>query len=195
MTPAVDSSIEICLLLSNKAACRYPEAGVFISVCAMPTLLCLPTLPTDSGWESKFLAETVSLREAGESVTLWSEHQVSLLPSMVAVATAAGWESAVEDETVPVLVSPCPPDWLALDEYHRILMICPEAGAENGNFLVSEWPGLAVLPDDRRLLITQLLAGGAEAVDLVHPADALDLNQSWYSGRRVGIRLLPDANE
>lgn len=156
----------------------------------MSTLLCLPLFSTEPGWESKFLAEAVGLREAGEAVTLWTQRAIPLLPLMTTVTSPQAWEEAVDDETVPVLTSWEPPHWLVLDEYHRVLFICPEAGTENGNFLISEWPAWGSLPDERRALISALLAGGAEAVDLVHPADALDLNQSWTSGRRVGVRLL-----
>lgn len=161
----------------------------------MPTLLCLPLLATEPEWEAKFLAEAVGLREAGESVTLWAERTVPLLPAMVAVNTAKSWEEAVENETVPVLTAPCPPGWLPLEEYHRVLVVTPEAGMENGNFLLSDWPGWGSVPPPLRELITALLQGGAESVDLVHPEDALDLNQSWYSGRRVGVRLLGQANQ
>lgn len=161
----------------------------------MPTLLCLPLLATEPGWETKFLAEAVGLREAGESVTLWTEGSVPLQATMVAVDTFEAWEEAVEDEAVPVLTAPRPPQWLALDEYHRVLLVCPEAGTENGNYLLAEWPGWTHVAEPTRALITALLQGGAESIDLVHPDDALDLNQSWYSGRRVGVRLLGQASE
>ena len=161
----------------------------------MPTLICLPLLVTEPGWETKFLTEAVGLREAGESVTLWTEQPVPLLTTMTAVDSMAAWEEAVENETVPVLTAPRPPQWLALDEYHRVLVVCPEAGTENGNFLLSEWPGWSRVTGPHQALITALLQGGAESVDLVHPDEALDLNQSWYSGRRVGVRLLGAASE
>lgn len=160
----------------------------------MPTLLCLPVITTEPGWETKFLREAVGLRDAGEAVTLWTEQPVPLLTTMAAVNSVDDWEKAVENETVPVLTAPRPPQWLALDEYHRVLVVCPEARAENGNFLLSEWPGWSRVTEPHQELITALLEGGAESVDLVHPDDALDLNQSWYSGRRVGVRLLGRAS-
>jgi hypothetical protein len=161
----------------------------------MPTLLCLPLLTTEPTWEAKFLAEAVGLREAGESVTLWTERAIPLLPAMVEVHSAEAWEEAIENEAVPVLTQAHPPHWLALEEYHRVLVVCPDAGTENGNFLLSVWPGWSRLTQPHRELISALLERGAESVDLVHPDDALDLNQSWYSGRRVGVRLLGPNSE
>ncbi len=160
----------------------------------MPTLLCLPRLVIEPEWEPKFLREAVGLREAGEAVTLWTEQPVPLLTAMLAVNSVSAWEEAVENEALPVLTAPHPPRWLVLDEYHRVLVVCPEVGAENGNFRLSEWPGWIRVTEPHRELIAALLQGGAESVDLVHPDDALDLNQSWYSGRRVGVRLLGQAS-
>lgn len=182
--------------LARAARDRYSGSEVEVLLPAMPTLLCVPSFAHDPDWQSRFLAEVVSLRESGEPVTLWSADSVDQQPMMVDVTTLAEVEAVMEDEEIPVLVSPArPPDWLALDEFGRILLICPEAGPENGNFLVSEWPGLPVLPAERQALIRYLLHQGGEAVDLVQPGDALDLSQSWCSGRRVGVRLLADAGE
>lgn len=83
-------------------------------------------------------------------------------------------QTCFENEQLAFVAGPELPLWLPLDEFHRVLLI--SAGPE--------------LTPAERDLAGLLLARGAEAVEVLSPAAAADLAQSWASGRRTGAVVL-----
>lgn len=114
------------------------------------------------------------LRQAGEPVVLYWPHAAPAA-DMVVVPDLAALHAALDDERLACLEGEALPAWLSLDDCHRVL-------------LLSESPGQ--LPAAETELVATLLAAGAEAVELLSAADAVDLAQSWHSGRRVGARRI-----
>ena len=94
--------------------------------------------------------------------------------ALAPVDDATTLQATLDDEQIALLNSESLPDWLPLDDYHRVLMI-------------SDGPTLTL---KEKTLADSLLARGCEAIEVLRPADALDLAQSWFSGRRTAARLL-----
>ena len=134
----------------------------------MPTLIC--DLRPQA---AELFPEYHALREAGEAVTLFAPAPL-VAAALAPVDDAATLQATLDDEQIALLNSESLPDWLALDDYHRVLMI-------------SDGP---TLTPKEKTLADSLLARGCEAIEVLRPADALDLAQSWFSGRRTAARLL-----
>ncbi|MGH9413800.1 MAG: hypothetical protein ACRD0Y_08665 [Terriglobales bacterium] len=129
----------------------------------MPCLICdlRPEAAT-------LLEEYRALQSAGEAVALfWPA--ASIVPGL-RIASAQQLQECFENEQVAFLAGSSLPDWLSPDEFHRVLLI----GAA------------AVLQPEERALADLLLAHGAEEVEVLTPAGAADLAQSWASGRPTG---------
>lgn len=142
-------------------AARRPEE--------VPSLICDLRPEAASLWP-----EYIALREAGEAVALfWPAVAAATLPAAATAASSSDLESSFESEKVAVIAAPELPEWLALDDFHRVLLI--SAGAEPS----AEEQAMAKL----------LLARGCEAVESLPPAAVADLAQSWNSGRRTGGRI------
>jgi hypothetical protein len=124
---------------------------------------------------AELLPEYMALREAGESLVLLAP---AILPDqhghLSSVADAAALYSAFDQEQPALLPAGDLPAWFPLDDVHRVLLISAE-------------PALAPA---ERTLADAILARGGEAIEVLHPADARELPQSWFSGRRTGARLL-----
>ena len=119
--------------------------------------------------------EYLALREAGESLVLLAP---AILPAqhqpLILVVDAAALYAAGDQEQLALLAGSDLPAWFPLDDVHRVLLISAEP---------------ALVPAERALADT-ILARGGEAIEVLRPADARELPQSWFSGRRTGTRLL-----
>ncbi|HXE31528.1 MAG TPA: hypothetical protein VN515_06985 [Terriglobales bacterium] len=139
----------------------------------MPTLIC------DLRPGASALAEEYrTLRAVGEAVVLFLPRAAPIEGALV-VGEAAGLDAALDDERLVRLPNATHlPPWVPpLSEFHRILLITGATGAEP-------------LPEAETRLLRALFAAGADEVELVPAAAALDLSQSWHSGRRAGARCL-----
>ncbi len=129
---------------------------------------------------AELAAEYGQLREAGEALALfWPCAALHPPADWAAVRHPGELAAAWEDERIALLATEGPglPPWLPLEDFHRLLLISPASAPA------------ALRPDERRLL-DALFAAGAEAVELLPPAAARDLAQSWCSGRRAGALVL-----
>ena len=135
----------------------------------MPVLIC------DLGAEPASLAsEYQLLRASAESLALYWPHPGSapLPPGFVLSGSAVEMRCAWENGHIAVLGSIA---HVPIDEFDRCLVI--------GH-------GLADPSSPEQACARVLLAAGAEEVELLAPADARDLAQSWRSGRRTGSQIL-----
>lgn len=133
----------------------------------MPCLIC-DLRPT----AASLLDEYQSLLGTGEAVALfWPAIEEAPVAYTV---SAQELQTCFENEQLAFVPGAELPRWLLLDEFHRILLISP---------------GPALTPAERALA-DLLLARDAEAVEVLSPAAAADLAQSWASGRRTGALVL-----
>lgn len=133
----------------------------------MPCLIC-DLRPTAAA----LLDEYQSLLGTGEAVALfWPASKEA--PETYTLS-AQELQTCFESEQLAFVPGAELPRWLPLDEFHRIL-------------LIAETPGLTRA---ERALADLLLARGVEAVEVLSPAAAADLAQSWASGRRTGAVVL-----
>ncbi len=120
---------------------------------------------------ASLLDEYRALLGAGEAVALF-------WPAIEALgactASAQELQTCFENEQLAFVPGSELPLWLPLDEFHRVLLIAQ---------------GPELHPSERDLA-SLLLARGAEAVEVLSPAAAADLAQSWASGRRTGSIVL-----
>lgn len=133
----------------------------------MPCLIC-DLRPS----AASLLGEYQSLLGSGEAVALfWPA--VEEAPGAY-IFSNPELQISFENEQLAFVSGPELPLWLPLDEFHRILLIAETSG----------------LTQAERSLADLLLARGAEAVEVLSPAAAMDLAQSWASGRRTGAVVL-----
>lgn len=137
----------------------------------VPTLIC-DLRPSAAAWTHEY----ESLRRAGESLALYWPHAPAAA-GMAAVRDAADLDAAFENERIACLNGERLPVWLALDEFHRVL-------------LFSETEPDAALMAAEAVVAEALFAAGCEEIEVISDAAVNDLAQSWHSGRRVGARRL-----
>lgn len=122
---------------------------------------------------AELIPEYLALRDAGESLALLAPAIASAQDRLL-VADAAALYAAFDQEQLALLAGSDLPAWFPLDDVHRVLLISDEP---------------ALVPTERALADT-ILARGGEAIEVLRPADARELPQSWFSGRRTATRLL-----
>jgi hypothetical protein len=122
---------------------------------------------------AELIPEYLALRDAGESLALLAPAIASAQDRLL-VADAAALYAAFDQEQLALLAGSDLPAWFPLDDVHRVLLISDEP---------------ALVPAERALADT-ILARGGEAIEVLRPADARELPQSWFSGRRTATRLL-----